>query len=317
MITRRSALVGTAALMAGGAQAQDDFPSKQITIVVGFAAGGGVDISARWIADYIREKWKVTAVIDNKPGAGATIAMAQVARAKPDGYTVGIATTSPLAVAPYFQPVQYETDKDFTFLFQYLVSSQPLFVRVDSPYKTAQEFLDWAKANPGKLNWSTASTNGGPHISTEAAFRHFGISAQYIPYKGGADAVMGLLSGQIDALVAAEFPPYVSSGKVRLLAESGLDRVPGHPEVRTYKELGWPVGVPIFYGFTAPAGVPANIVARWETLGREIQTAPGYADLMAKLSSSGSFRDSKDFTASVVGSYREMGVLVPKLGLKQ
>ncbi len=318
MITRRVALGGIAAVAtAGAANAQDDFPSKQITILVGFAAGGGGDISARWIAEFIRQKWKVAAVVDNKPGAGATIAMAQLAHAKPDGYTVALATTSPFAVAPYFQPVQYQTDKDFTYLFQYLVSAQPLFVRSDSPHKTAQEFVAWAKANPGKLNWSTASTNGGPHIATEAAFRHLGITAQYIPYKGGADAILGLLGGQIDALVAAEFPPYVSSGKVRLLAESGTDRIPGYPEVPTYKELGWPVGVPIFYGIAAPAGLPANVVARWEALGKDLMTAPGYDELMTKLSSTASYKNSKDFTETVVASYREMGVLVPKLGLKQ
>ena len=318
MITRRVALGGMAAAMSmRTAFAQDEFPSKQVTILVGFAAGGGGDISARWIAEFIRQKWKVAAVVDNKPGAGATIAMAQLAHAKPDGYTVALATTSPFAVAPYFQPVQYQTDKDFTFLFQYLVSAQPLFVRSDSPHKTAQEFVAWAKANPGKLNWSTASTNGGPHIATEATFRHLGITAQYIPYKGGADAILGLLGGQIDALVAAEFPPYVSNGKVRLLAESGTDRIPGYPEVPTYKELGWPVGVPIFYGIAAPAGLTANVVARWETLGKDLVTAPGYNDLMTKLSSSASYKNSKDFTATVVASYREMGVLVPKLGLKQ
>lgn len=318
MITRRIALGGMAAVAASGsANAQDVFPSRQVTILVGFAAGGGGDISARWIADYVREKWKVSAVVENKPGAGATIAMAQAARAKPDGYTVALATTSPFAVAPYFQPVQYETDKDFTFLFQYLVSAQPLFVRADSPHKNAQEFVAWAKANPGKLNWSTASTNGGPHIATEAAFRHLGITGQYVPYKGGADAILALLGGHIDALVAAEFPPYASSGKIRLLAESGTDRIAGYPDVPTYKELGWPVGVPIFYGIAGPAGIPPDAVAKWEALGKDLMTAPGYADLMSKLVSSASYKNSKDFTSTVVSSYREMGALIPKLGLKQ
>lgn len=315
-ITRRAALGGVTALAASRADAQEDFPSKPITIIVGFAAGGGTDISARWIADYIRETWKVTAVVENKPGAGATIAMAQAARAKPDGYTVGLATTSPLIVAPYFQSVPYQTDKDFTFLFQYLVSAQPLFVRSESPFKTAQDLVAWAKANPGKLNWSTASTNGGPHVSTEAAFRHLDITAQYIPYKGGADAIMGLLGGQIDALVAAEFPPYAASGKVRLLAESGLERIAGYPDVPTYRQLGWPVSVPIFYGIVAPAGVPVPVVSKWEALGKAIMSAPGYADLMTKLVTSASYKDSKDFTATVVDSYHQMGELIPKLGLK-
>ena len=321
-LTRRGALGGAlgggiSSLAAGRAVAQEAFPAKPITIIVGFAAGGGGDISARWIADYIRETWKVTAVVENKPGAGATIAAAQLARAKPDGYTVALATTSPFAVAPYFQSVPYQTDRDFTFLFQFLVSAQPLFVRSASPWRTAGELIEWAKANPGKLNWSTASTNGGPHIATAAAFRHFGIAAQYVPYKGGADAILALLGGQIDALVAAEFPPYAAAGKIRLLAESGLEPIAGFPDVPTYRQLGWPVGVPIFYGLAAPAGVPADVVQKWEALGRGMMSAPGYAELMGKLVASASFQDSRTFTASVVGTYREMGELVPKLGLKQ
>jgi tripartite-type tricarboxylate transporter receptor subunit TctC len=319
MLTRRIALTGGAAALAlgDGALAQEAFPTRPVTIIVGFAAGGGGDISSRWIADFIRQRWNVTAVVENKPGAGATIATTQIARAKPDGYTVGLATTSPFCVAPFFQPVPYQADRDFTYLFQYLVSAQPLFVRSDSPHKTARALVDWAKANPGKLNWSTASTNGGPHIATQAAFRALGIEAQYVPYKGGADAILALLAGQIDALVAAEFPPYAASGKIRLLAESGLQPIAGYPDVPTYKQLGWPVGVPIFYGIAGPAGMAPSVVAKWEKLGQEMMTAPGYDQLMEKLSGTASYLNSKAFGETVITAYREMGALIPTLGLRQ
>ena len=107
------------------AQSTEKFPTKPITIIVGFAVGGGGDISSRWVADYLRERWKVPVVIDNKPGAGATIAASLLARAKPDGYTIALATTSPFTVAPYFQALNYDPGKDFTYLFQTLVSAQP------------------------------------------------------------------------------------------------------------------------------------------------------------------------------------------------
>lgn len=132
-------------------QQTEKFPSKQITVIVGFAPGGGGDISSRWIADYLRERWKVPVVIENRPGAGATIAAGLLSKAKPDGYTVALATTSPFTVAPYFQSVSYDPSKDFTFLFQTLVSAQPLFVKSDSPFKSIQEMMAWAKANPNKL----------------------------------------------------------------------------------------------------------------------------------------------------------------------
>lgn len=297
--------------------AQEKFPSKNVTIIVGFAPGGGGDISSRWIAEFLRERWKVPVVVENKPGAGATIAAAQLARSKPDGYTVALATTSPYTVAPYFQTVQYDPSKDFTYLFQFLVSAQPVFVRSDSPHRTMQDLIAWMKANPGKLFWSTAATNGGPHIATEAAFKHLGLSGTYVPYKGGADAISGLLGGQIEMLVAAEFPPYAAAGRVRLLAETGPDKIPDYPSVPTFRELGYPLAVPIFYGIAGPAGIPPDVVAQWEEAAQDMMKSPAFKDLMGKLKSTASYQGSRDFTATIVKVNRDMGRLLPELGFKR
>ncbi len=299
------------------ALAQERFPSRQVTIMVGFAPGGGGDISARFIADYLRERWKVPVVVENRPGAGATIAAAQLARARPDGYTVVLATTSPFTVAPNFQTLTYDAAKDFTYLFQFLVSAQPLFVKSDSPHRTWQDFIAWARANPGKLNWSTAATNGGPHVATEAAFRHLGITGTYIPYKGGADAITALMGGQIDALVAAEFPPFVASGQARLLVESGPDRLPDFPNLQTYKELGYPLSVPIFYGIAGPAGVPADVIAQWEEAAQDMMKTTAFKELMVKLKSNASYQGHKEFTATLATVQREMARLIPALGFKR
>jgi tripartite-type tricarboxylate transporter receptor subunit TctC len=308
-----------AMLAALGSQgfAQEKFPSKNVTVIVGFAPGGGGDISSRWIAEFLRERWKVPVIVENKPGAGATIAAAQLARAKPDGYTVALATTSPFTVAPHFQSVQYDPSKDFTYLFQFLVSAQPMFVRSDSPHRSLQDLIAWMKANPGQLFWSTAATNGGPHVATEAAFKHLGVSGTYVPYKGGADAIAGLLGSQIQMLVAAEFPPYAAAGQIRLLAETGPDRIPDYPSVPTFKELGYPLSVPIFYGVAGPAGIPADVVAVWEEAAQEMMKSPGFKDLMGKLKSTASYQGSRDFTATIIKVQRDMGRLIPELGLKR
>jgi tripartite-type tricarboxylate transporter receptor subunit TctC len=240
-----------------------------------------------------------------------------LARAKPDGYTVALATTSPFTVAPYFQTVSYDAAKDFTYLFQTLVSAQPLFVKSDSPHKTIEELMSWAKANPNKLFWSTAATNGGTHISTQAAFRAAGIQATYVPYKGGADAMNGLLGGQIQALVAAEFPPHAAAGTIRLLAESGPDKIPEYPRVPTYKELNFPISVPIFYGVAGPAGIPADVIKEWNAAAADMVKTPGFADLVNKLKGSTAYQGHAEFTASVTGVYRQMGRLIPELGLKK
>jgi tripartite-type tricarboxylate transporter receptor subunit TctC len=293
-----------------------DFPNRQITILVGFAPGGGGDIWSRWMADYLSKRWKVPVIVENKPGAGATIASTQLARAKPDGYTVALATSSPFTVAPYLQHYDYDPAKDFTYLFQFLVSAQPMFVRSDSPLKSAPELMAWAKANPNKLFWSTAATNGAAHIATAAAFRAAGVEATYVPYKGGADAMNALLGGQIQAVVAAEFPPYAAAGQIRLLAESGPQRIPDYPDVPTYKELGYPVAVPIFYGVAGPANMPPAVVAEWEKASRDMVATPGFAEMLKKLQGTRSYLGSKDFTASVLAVYKQMGQLVPELGLK-
>ncbi len=312
------AMLATATLAATpGAVAQERFPSKQVTIIVGFAPGGGGDISARFIADFLRERWKVPVVVENRPGAGATIAAAQLARARPDGYTVALATTSPFTVAPNFQTLTYDAAKDFTYLFQFLVSAQPLFVKSDSPHRTWQDFIAWARTNPGRLNWSTAATNGGPHIATEAAFKHLGISATYIPYKGGAEAITALMGGQIDALVAAEFPPFVASGQARLLVESGPDRLPDFPNLQTYKDLGYPLSVPIFYGIAGPAGVPADVIAQWEEAAQDMMKTASFKELMGKLKSSGAYQGHKEFSATLANVQREMARLIPALGFKR
>jgi len=316
LLARAALAVVMLVAVTGGAVAQERFPSRQVSILVGFAPGGGGDISARWIADFLRERWKVPVIVENRPGAGATIAAAQLSRAKPDGYQVALATTSPFTVAPHFQSVQYDAAKDFTYLFQFLVSAQPLFVRTDSPHQTMQDLVTWARANPGALNWSTAATNGGPHIATAAAFQHLGVKGAYIPYKGGADAITGLLGGHIHALVAAEFPPYAANGQVRLLAESGPVRIPEFPNIPTYRELGYPLSVPIFYGLAGPAGMPADVVREWEAAGDAMMKSPGAAELMGKLKATAAFQDSRTFSATIAEVQRQMAKLIPGLGLK-
>jgi tripartite-type tricarboxylate transporter receptor subunit TctC len=296
--------------------AQDAYPGRPITLVVGFAAGGAGDISSRFVADYFRERWKVPVIVENRPGAGSTIAAGHVARAKPDGYTVGLVTISGYTIAPHFQALTYNPEKDFTYLFQFLVGTEAMFVASGSPHKNAAELIAWARSNPGKMNWSTAATNGAAHVATAAAFQHLGITATYVPYKGGADALPALLGGQIDVLVAGGYPPFVRSGQVRLLAESGLQRIPGFPDVPTYKELGWPIGVPSFYGIAGPAGIPPGIVKRWEDTAEAMVSDPKFTELMNRLSTTGSFADSAGFTSTLVQTYRDMGRLIPALGLK-
>lgn len=310
--------IGCAVVASGtvSAQTADRFPSRAVTVVVGFAPGGGGDLAGRWLAEFLRERWNVPVVVENRPGAGGTIAAAHLARTKPDGYTVALASPGPFTVAPHFQKVTYDPAKDFTYLFKFLVSAQPMFVKTDSPFKTVQEMMAWAKANPRQLLWSTSATNGTTHIATEAAFRAAGIEATYVPFKGGPDPVNGLMSNQIQVVVTDWFKTFAEAGTIRLLAESGPDKIPAYPNLPTYKELGFPVSLPVFYGIAGPAGMPEDAVRQWEAAAADMVRVPGFAKLVASLNGTPSHSGSAEFSAMVVGAYQQMGKLVPELGLK-
>lgn len=295
---------------------QEKYPSRSITMIVGFAAGGGGDVCSRFIADAARVKLGVPVVVENKPGAGATIATGQIARAKPDGYTIGLATPSPLAVTPYFQTVPYDPEKSFTYIGQYLVIPHPAFVRADSPFKTWKDLIDYAKANPGKLRWATAAARGGPHIATEAALKKEGVKATYVPFGGGSEAVTALLGNHIEMLIDAYYAPFLESGKIRLLAEIGPNKMPGMPDIPTYKELNYPLVLTMYYGLIGPAGLPAEVIATWEKVLQEIMATPAWADFMKTIKASSTFQNSENLTKSSISMYQEVGRQVQSLGLK-
>jgi tripartite-type tricarboxylate transporter receptor subunit TctC len=313
---RRSLLLLPAAVMAGTAQAQERYPSRPITIVVGFAPGGAGDATVRFIADAAKEKLGVPVVVENRPGAGATLAAARLARARPDGYTLGLATSSPFTVAPHLQPAQYDVARDFTFLLQYLVTPHPAYVTTQSPFVSWQAMIAFARANPERLRWATAAPQGGPHIATEAAFRKEGIRTIFVPYGGGAEAITALLGGHIDMVVSSDYPPLLEAGQVRLLAEIGPEKVPGMEQVPTFAELGYPLALQIFFGLVGPAGLPQEVIATWERTMREIMATPAWAELMARYKSNSSFLPHREFETRVLSVHGEIGRLLRELGLR-
>jgi len=179
-----------------------------------------------------------------------------------------------------------------------------------------EDLLAWARQNPGKFFWSTAATNGATHIATMAAFKSAGIEATYVPFKGGVEPMNALLAGQIQAVVSDGFLSFLQAGQVRLLAESGISRIPDYPDVPTYKDLGFPISVPIFYGVAGPAGMPEDVVKEWSRAGADMVKAPGFADMVRVLRGTPSYLGKDEFSSRVTGMYREMGEYIGKLGLK-
>jgi len=254
--------------------------------------------------------------VENRPGAGATLAAGQLARSRPDGYTLSLATTSPFAVAPHLQTVQYDPLKDFTFLLQYLVTPHPAYVTTQSPFRSWQEVIAHARANPGRLRWATAAPRGGPHIATEAAFRKEGVRTTFVPFSGGSEAIAALLGGHIEMVVSSDYPPLLEAGQVRLLAEIGPDKVPGMENVPTFAELGYPLPLQVFFGLAGPAGLPTEVIGAWERAVQEVVATPAWIELMQRYKATTSFLPHARFQERVLATNREIGRLARELGFR-
>ena len=163
-----------------------------------YGAGGGGDTTSRFIADIATDILGVKVIVENKTGGGGTIGIGAVAKSKPDGYTIGFISTSPITIRPHFMKMQYKPMKDFTYLGQFVSSPMPVIMRSNGEWKNFEEMMAFAKSNPGKLRWSTAGQKGGPHMAMLAAFKQEGAKTTYVPFKGGAKALAALLGETID-----------------------------------------------------------------------------------------------------------------------
>ena len=238
-LTRRRLGALGGILAASTARAQATYPSRPVTLMIGFSPGGSGDATLRFIADAASRRFGVPVVVENRPGAGGTISLERAARAAPDGHTLVFLNNSVITVTPNVQRVPYDPARDFTFLARYLTAPLPAYVATTSRFRTWDELVAWARANPGRLTWATAAVNGAAHIVTAAAFNHLGIDAVNVPFSGMSLATAALLGGQIDLCVATDYPPLLAAGQVRLLAEIGSEPARSMPDVPTFGRMGY------------------------------------------------------------------------------
>ena len=251
-------------LLASTAFGQGAFPSHAVTLVVPFAAGGGTDTGARIVAQKLGQKWGQTVVVENKGGAAGTIGSDTVAKAKPDGYTILMGNIGTQAINPVlYKKLPYDPDKAFTAIG--LVAELPLMMMVNPqvPAKTVKEFVAYAKANPGKLSYSTAGAGSSMHLAAELFKSQSETFVLHVPYRGGGPAVGDLIAGHVQLSFATvlEAIGHVKSGRVRTLAVTGDKRVQALPDVPTLAEAGLPGFNSISWiGLLAPAGTPKEVV---------------------------------------------------------
>lgn len=267
LIARRTLLAALATLAAASpALAQDAWPSKQIKIVVPFAAGGTSDVLARVLAAQLQTNLKQTVIVDNRAGAGGVIGADSVAKSPADGYTLLLGTIATHAINPALLPrMPYNAAKDFAPVMLLGSISNVLLVGPDQPFKSVKDVIAAAKAKPGSLQFASAGQGTSQHLSGETFKLLAGVDITHIPYKGSAPAIQDVMGGAVPmsfetALVAA---PQIKAGKVRALAVTSAKRARILPDVPTLQEAGVPgFDVASWQALYAPAGTPPAVVAK-------------------------------------------------------
>jgi tripartite-type tricarboxylate transporter receptor subunit TctC len=307
------------ALACSAASAQDAYPSKAITMINPFPPGGVADVVGRPLASIMEKSLKQPVVMVNKTGAGGAVGMAAVAKAPGDGYTIlmGLSSISIFPVSDRINGKQpsYEL-KDFAPIA--LVTADPtvLVVRSDGPYKTLKDFVDAAKANPGKINYSSSGVYGTLHVSMEIFANAAGIKLFHVPYQGGGPAVTALLGGQVEALASgpAAAIGQIKGGKMRALASWSTERLALLPEIPTFKELGYDAEFYIWTGVFAPASTPAPIVNRLRQAVREAATSAEFTAAMEKVSTPVAYLDAPQFQKYWDRDAARLKVALEKIG---
>jgi tripartite-type tricarboxylate transporter receptor subunit TctC len=317
----KSLLIAALALLAAnGVQAQSGYPNHPITMVVGFAPGGGTDAVARILAKNLGESLGQQVVVENKAGAGGNIATEAVARAAPDGYTILLGSVGSLAVAPHvISNLGYAPLRDFAPITMAVVFSNVLVVQAALPIQNLGDFVKLAKEKPGTVTFGSSGILGAGHLAGELLKIRANIDILHVPYKGGGPAMQGMLGGQVTSIFATPVSSggQVKAGKIRAIATTGPKRAALLPDVPTVAESGYPGFEAMnWYAYLAPAKTPKDIVER---LNRELVKAlkdPVVVDLLHKQGLEPSPSSSAELAQYMQREYETWGKVVKQAGIQ-
>ncbi|BDB26702.1 MFS transporter [Cupriavidus sp. TA19] len=310
-----------AALAASGlVRAQGPWPQKPIRLVVPFPPGGGTDATSRLIAEKLTTLARWTLVVDNKPGAGGNIGLDMVAKAAPDGYTIGMGQAANLAINPGLYPkMPFDPLKDFTAIAG--VAAQPvvLVVRKDAPFRALADFLQQARARSGEMGIAQAGNGTVGHLAGEMLARRAGVRVMQVPYKGAGPAMNDLLGGQVPAYFgnAVSVMPQLAAGSIRALAVTSAQRLSALPSVPTVAEQGFAgFEATTWLGLVAPAGLPADITAKLSATTLQVLAR---ADVQQRLKQEGSVATPTSptaFAAHIRAEHAKWGALIREAQIK-
>jgi len=309
-----------AASASPSAHAQDNYPSKVITLVVPVPPGGAADFIARLIGRKLSDTLGQPVVISNRGGASGTIASDNVAKAAPDGYTLLLNSITTHGIGPHlYTSLPYDSVKDFTPII--FVANLPLVMTInaDRPEKSVQDVIATAKADPGKFSFASSGTGGAPHLSGELLQNVAGIKMLHVPYRGSGPAVIDVGAGRVDIMFDAvpSLLALIQAGKLRPLAAASAERNPIVPDVPTFGELGIKgMEVSLWYGLVGPAGLPQPIVQRLNTELAKILKSDEVKESFAKQGAIASGGSPQDYANFMRDESARWGEVVRKNGIK-
>ena len=315
-------LVGVFCLMISfeGLMAAEKFPEKPIKFLVGFSPGGSGELTARMLGSLVAESLGQPVVVVCKPGASGTIAAAELAGSKPDGYVLEIITPLTLVLAPLIIPVKYDPLKDIEpLLFVSSCGALGICVRSNEPWNSFQELIEFARKNPGELTMSTPGTATGQHIAFELIARQEKISWKHVPYPGGAPASTALLGGHVKATFGGgSHLPYVESGNFKLLAINSYRRSTRFPAAPTLKELGYS-DIPVSDGYfiAAPKGVPEPVLKTLMDAFKKAAQGATFKEFLKMSFFEPDIKDREDVKKLIETEYMQWNAIVEKLDLKR
>ncbi|AVS82222.1 LacI family transcriptional regulator [Paracidovorax avenae] len=313
----------TAAILAclsAAVLAQPAFPSKPIRVVVGFPAGGPLDQHARLLTDKLQAVLGQPVVVDYKAGAGGTVGAQDVMKAPPDGHTLMLANTGVMVINPaLYSKLPYSTLKDFTPIARTAMQPLALLVNPKLPVRNLQEFIAYAKARPGQVNFGSAGNGGISHLVPEMFKTATGLFMVHIPYRGSAPAFTDLMGGQVQFMAESipQAAAYHKQGKVRALAVTSRERNPALPDVPTAIESGLKnFEVVGFYGFLAPAGTPKDVVAKLSDAFGQVMQSPDVKNRMVAQGADPAFLGADAFASFLAAEMPRWAVAVQQSGAR-
>ena len=298
--------------------AQERFPTKPITLTIGYGAGGGTDVSTRPLANAASKILGQPIIVVNKPGGATAVALAALKNEKPDGYNIGTLGAGGVLV-PLTRKVGYDVVKDFTPIIQFAIFQYGLVVRSDSPWKTFKEFIEYAKANPGKIRYSTSGVGGAQHLVMERLALKEKIKWTLIPYESGEEAVTALLGNHVEASSqTTTWKKYVDSGRFRLLAFYGEKRMESYPKVPTLLEMGYDITAePSLMSLIGPRGMSSQVVETLHQAFKKAMEDPDFIRVSNQVDQPPFYRGPQELGKHLVRLYEQLVPLIGSLGLRK